>query len=271
MRTIREPAVAGLFYPDQPQILDAAVEKYLSGVPANKNDLGQDLRPPKALIVPHAGYLYSGATAARAYHELALSADQINRVVLLGPSHRVGFHGIAFCGSDFYRTPLGDIPIDHSALAIVSELPQVGLLDQAHEHEHSLEVQLPFLQKILRNFKLVPLVVGEADTESVAEVIERLWGGEETLFVISSDLSHFHDYATAQQMDAKTCDAIESMTPAHIDDDQACGRNPVKGLLNVARRRHMRVKTLDMCNSGDTTGDHDRVVGYGAWAFWEAS
>ena len=114
-------------------------------------------------------------------------------------------------------------------------------------------------------------MVGEADTQSVAEVIERLWGGEETLFVISSDLSHFHDYATAQQMDAKTCDAIESMTPAHIDDDQACGRNPVKGLLNVARRRHMRVKTLDMCNSGDTTGDHDRVVGYGAWAFWEAS
>lgn len=271
MRTIREPAVAGLFYPDQPQILDAAVEKYLSNASENENDLGQDLKPPKALIVPHAGYVYSGSTAGKAFHELLADVQQVRRVVLLGPSHRVGFQGIAFCSSDYFRTPLGDIPIDHSALAAVSDLPQVGLLDQAHQQEHSLEVQLPFLQKVLGDFKLVPLVVGDADTESVAEVIDRLWGEDDTLFVISSDLSHYHDYATAQQMDARTCVAIESLTAENIDYDQACGRNPVKGLLDVARHRHMRVRTLGMCNSGDTSGDRDRVVGYGAWGFWETT
>lgn len=270
MRSVREPAVAGLFYPDNPQVLANAVANYLTGAPVNENDSVTHSKTPKAIIVPHAGYIYSGATAARAFNELLPSADKIRRVVLLGPSHRVSFKGIAFCSSDYFRTPLGDIPIDHSALVAVSDLPQVGLLDQAHEQEHSLEVQMPFLQKVLSDFKLVPLVVGEADTQSVARIIERLWGDDATLFVISSDLSHYHDDMTARRMDAATCDAIEHLSPDAISFDQACGRNPVKGFLDVARHRHMDVKTLAMCNSGDTSGDHERVVGYGAWAFWEA-
>ncbi|MBA54290.1 MAG: AmmeMemoRadiSam system protein B [Pseudomonadales bacterium] len=270
MRTVREPAVAGLFYPDNPQVLDNDIDKYLSGAPANENDSVKHLKTPKAIIVPHAGYVYSGLTAAKAFNELLPSADKIRRVVLLGPSHRVGFEGIAFCSSDFFRTPLGEIPIDHSALVAISDLSNVGLLDRAHEQEHSLEVQLPFLQKVLRDFKLVPLVVGDTDTQTVARVIERLWGDDSTLFVISSDLSHYHDYRTAQRMDSATCNAIEHLAADAIGFEQACGRNPVKGLLDVARHRHMDVKTLAMCNSGDTSGDHDRVVGYGAWGFWEA-
>lgn len=279
MRSVREPAVAGLFYPDNPDILTEAVEKYVSGPTENANDYDlcfpttQPRWPfassPKAIIVPHAGYVYSGSTAGKAFHELAKAANKIKRVVLLGPSHRVGFQGIAFCSADFFRTPLGDIPVDHSAMVAISDLPQVGLLDRAHDQEHSLEVQLPFLQTVLSDFKLVPLVVGDADKRTVADVIERLWGDDSTLFVISSDLSHYNDYSTAQHMDTLTSEAIEFLQPDDISDDQACGRNPVKGLLEVARHKHMKVKTLGLCNSGDTSGDKERVVGYGAWALWE--
>lgn len=269
MRSIREPAVAGLFYPDNPQVLSETVDKYVSNSSVNENDFGQYSLSPKAIIVPHAGYVYSGATAGKAFHQLIPVAHKIKRVVLLGPSHRVGFQGIACSSADYFRTPLGEIPVDHSAMVAISDLPEVGLMDRAHEQEHSLEVQLPFLQSVLADFKLVPLVVGDAEKETVAAVIERLWGDESTLFVISSDLSHYHDYVTAQSIDSRTCEAIEFLQPDDISYDQACGRNPVKGLLEVARHKHMRVRTLGLCNSGDTAGDKDRVVGYGAWALWE--
>jgi len=271
MESIRFPAVAGLFYPDNPQLLSTTVENYLTHAVDNKNDSLPQLTPPKAIIVPHAGYIYSGATAAQAFRLLQPLAHKIRRVVLLGPSHRVGFQGIAFCSADQFRTPLGDIPVDHSAMVAISELPQVGLLDQAHAQEHSLEVQLPFLQRVLGEFKLVPLVVGDADSSAVASVIGKLWGDDATLIVISSDLSHYHDDFTARKMDTSTCDAIEHLQPEAISYDQACGRNPVKGLLDVARQRHMQVKTLAMSNSGDTSGDRKRVVGYGAWGFWESA
>lgn len=276
MTSIRNPAVAGLFYPGNEKALANAIEKYLSSATVNKNDSALHLtapqqKTPKAIIVPHAGYQYSGATAAQAFHALLLPNQHIRRVVLLGPSHRVGFKGIAFCSSDYFRTPLGDVPVDHSALVAISDLPDVGLLDRAHEQEHSLEVQLPFLQKTLADFKLVPLVVGDADTTTVARVIERLWGDESTLFVISSDLSHYHDYQTAQRLDTATCDAIERLLPDAIGFEQACGRNPVKGLLEVAAQKRLQVHTLALCNSGDTSGDHERVVGYGAWGFWEST
>ncbi len=269
MNSIRQPAVAGLFYPDDAGVLQNAVDEYISLTPANDNDSRLDSISPKAVIVPHAGYPYSGATAGRAFHKLLPVADRIRRVVLLGPSHRVGFHGVAFCSSDAFRTPLGDVPVDHSALVAISDLPGVSILDRAHAQEHSLEVQLPFLQSVLTDFKLVPLVVGDADQQTVASVIERLWGDDHTLFVISTDLSHFYDDNTARQLDAQTCHSIEALSPESIGDEQACGRNPMKGLLEVARRKHMRVETLGLCNSGDTTGDRERVVGYGAWALWE--
>lgn len=262
MHSVRPPAVAGLFYPENPAALQRVVESLLDQAPVTAAGA------PKALIVPHAGYIYSGSTAARAFRTLQGHADTIRRVVLLGPSHRVGFHGIAFCSADYYQTPLGDIPVDQSAFVAISNLPGVGLLDRAHAHEHCLEVQLPFLQKVLHDFTLVPLVVGDVDYDDVAAVLETLWGGDETLILISSDLSHYLDYDNASRLDARTCSAIEHCQPAAIGETQACGRIPVQGLLTLARRKQLRIDTLGLCNSGDTAGDRQRVVGYGAWAFY---
>jgi AmmeMemoRadiSam system protein B len=185
--------------------------------------------------------------------------------MLLGPSHRVGFRGIAVSSADCFVTPLGEIPLDHEAMKKILDMPQVHQLDQAHADEHCLEVQLPFLQKVLGDFSLIPLVVGDADAHEVAEVIDALWKDEQTLVVVSTDLSHYHDYHTAQQLDRSTCTAIESLEPDAVGYDQACGRNPLIGLLTVAKQRNLHVHTLDLRNSGDTAGPSDSVVGYGAW------
>lgn len=261
MPQTREPAVAGMFYPDDPVLLQQQLDGLLRGE-------GDPEIRPKALIVPHAGYIYSGPVAASAYEQLYPIREQIERVVLLGPAHRVGFRGLAATSARYFSTPLGLIRIDQEAMDEVLLMPQVKVLDEAHAQEHSLEVQLPFLQTVLnKDFGLIPFVVGEADSETVAEVIEKLWGGAETLLVISSDLSHYQDYATARRLDSATSTAIEHLNPAAIDYHQACGRNPVNGLLLAARHHHLRVKTLDLRNSGDTAGGRDRVVGYGAYAF----
>lgn len=261
MTTIREPAVAGMFYPDDPVTLRRMIDGFLAEATTNGRS------PPKAIIAPHAGYIYSGPVAASAYARLHAIRHKITRVVLLGPSHRVAFAGLAASSALRFRTPLGDIPLDTAAIDALGDLPQMHLLDQAHQQEHSLEVHLPFLQMSLDHFQLIPLVVGDATAEEVAEVLERLWGGEETLIVISSDLSHYHDYTSAQRLDSKTAEAIEALKPEGISSDGACGRNPVKGLLLLARRKGMQVEALDLRNSGDTAGPRDQVVGYGAWAF----
>jgi AmmeMemoRadiSam system protein B len=261
MPQIREPAVAGLFYPADPQELTRMIDGFLAGFPL------ESAEPPKAIIVPHAGYIYSGPVAAAAYRRLEPLRARISRVVLLGPSHRVGFIGLAVSSADMFHTPLGDIPLDRTTCEQLATLPQVQRLDQAHAMEHSLEVQLPFLQRVLDAFTLVPLVVGEASADAVAEVLEAAWGGDETLIVISSDLSHYHNYSEARQLDRDTCRAIETLRPESIDYDGACGRNPVKGLLQVARRKGLVAHTLDLRNSGDTAGSKESVVGYGAWSF----
>lgn len=256
---VRPPAVAGLFYPDDARELRAMVSDCLAGRAASA-------ATPKALIAPHAGYEYSGPVAGSAYALLALSRGAITRVILLGPSHRVAFAGLALPSASRFSTPLGDIPIDQEAVARIRELPQVTVFDQAHAREHSIEVHLPFLQVVLEHFGLVPLVVGAASPAEVAEVIELLWGGPETLIVASSDLSHYHDYATAQRMDQATSAAIEALHDEDIGDDDACGRVPVCGLLRVARRLGLQAHTVDLRNSGDTAGPRDQVVGYGAFA-----
>ncbi len=260
MASIRPPAVAGMFYPSDPTELHGMVLQMLREVPESRTPV------PKAIIAPHAGYIYSGPIAASAYARLAPARDRITRVVLLGPSHRVPLFGLATSGADFFKTPLGDIPLDRASIDSVETLPQVRRLDAAHQMEHSLEVHLPFLQAVLGSFSLVPLVVGDATPEETAEVLEHLWGGTETLIVISSDLSHFHDYATAQKLDASTCEAIEQLNASAIGHEDACGRNPLRGLLVAARRRGLEVETLGLCNSADAAGPRDSVVGYGAWS-----
>jgi len=261
MQTTRTPAVAGLFYPASAAELHAQIQTFLNQAEPSAGP------PPKAIIAPHAGYIYSGPIAACAYAQIKAMRDIITRVVLLGPSHRVGFRGIAISSMQAFATPLGLIPIDQEAVEQARKLPDVGFLEQAHAQEHSLEVHLPFLQEVLGEFKLAPLVVGDAHPEQVGAVLEALWGGPETLIVISSDLSHYHDYQTAQQLDRQTSKAIEALRFEDIGYEQACGRNPVKGLLWVARRKNLQGETLDLRNSGDTAGSRDQVVGYGAYAF----
>lgn len=260
MQPVRRPAVAGLFYPANAHELRETVTAFLDS--ANGTD-----SPPKAIIAPHAGYVYSGAIAASAYTLLAPVRDRIQRVVLLGPSHRVGFYGMAVPSVNFFATPLGDIAIDRAAIDQISTLPGVCVMDQAHAQEHSLEVHLPFLQIALTQFQLVPIVVGDADAATVARVIDALWGGDETLIVVSSDLSHYHDYETARKLDSATSHAIETLHPEQLNDESACGRNPVAGLLTVAKQRGLHAKTIDLRNSGDTSGPRGQVVGYGAYVF----
>jgi len=256
---VRPPAVAGLFYPDDARELRAMIGECLK-------DRAVAGAPPKALIVPHAGYEYSGSVAGSAYALIKAARGTITRVVLLGPSHRVAFAGVAVSSASQFSTPLGDVPVDQEAVALIRALPQVTVLDRAHAREHSLEVHLPFLQVVLGDFALVPLVVGAASPVEVGEVLELLWGGPETLIVASSDLSHFHDYRTARRMDEATSAAIEGLRYEDIGDDDACGRISVSGLLRVARRLGLHARIVDLRNSGDTGGPRDQVVGYGAYA-----
>ena len=260
MSSIRHPAVSGTFYPAGAAKLRQMVTEMLNEVEARKI-------PIKALIAPHAGYIYSGPVAASAYAPLAAQAESISRVVLLGPSHRVGFMGIAAPVSSTFETPLGRIDIDQQAIESILDLSWVQRSDYPHAQEHSLEVQLPFLQIVLDDFRLMPMVVGNATPKQVATVIDRLWGGPETLIVISSDLSHYLDYDSARRIDSKTTTAIEELRDEDIDFDQACGCLPVQGLLRIAKKRSLHCETLDLRNSGDTAGPRDHVVGYGAYVF----
>ena len=259
---IRPPAVAGRFYPDNPAELHRMIEGFLRGVKST------DTPAPKAVIAPHAGYVYSGPIAASACARFAPARAIIKRIVLLGPSHHVSFKGLATTSAEAFATPLGAVPVDAAAIRdLCARLPQVSVRDEAHAYEHSLEVELPFLQVVLADFKIVPLAVGDASDEQVAEAIEILWGGDETRFVISSDLSHYHDYATARELDTATARAIEELRPQDIGGEQACGRIPVCGLLRAAQKHGLRAQTVDLRNSGDTAGSRNEVVGYGAFVF----
>ncbi|MBU1237235.1 MAG: AmmeMemoRadiSam system protein B [Gammaproteobacteria bacterium] len=257
----RPAAVAGLFYPGDARALRGGVISLLSAQHGG-------VAAPKALIVPHAGYVYSGPVAASAYAALEKSAPAIRRVVMFGPAHRVWVRGLAVSSAGEFATPLGMVPVDRQAIAAVEHLPQVEINDEAHAEEHSLEVQLPFLQMLLDDFAVAPFVVGGATPAQVAEVMETLWGGPETLIVVSSDLSHYLPYAEAQLIDRATADSILERRPLSRHE-QACGATPINGLIEVARRKGLAPRLLDLRNSGDTAGDRSRVVGYGAFAFAE--
>ncbi|HYD57339.1 MAG TPA: AmmeMemoRadiSam system protein B [Burkholderiales bacterium] len=264
MATVRPAAVAGLFYPGEPRALASEVEELLGGV----EQLAPRLGYPKAIIVPHAGYIYSGPVAARAYDEIGPARGTVRRVVLLGPTHRVAVRGLALPGADFFETPLGRIPVDAAALESLRTVAGVVVSAQAHAMEHSLEVQLPFLQRALGTFSLVPLAIGMASAAEVAAVLEKLWGGPETLIVVSTDLSHYHPYEQARAIDGATIDKIERFS-TEISHDEACGATPLAGLLQLARSKGLAVERLAACNSGDTAGSKDRVVGYSSFALYE--
>jgi len=260
MGKIRRPAVAGMFYPGDAEQLASTVRSLLERAQATPCN-------PRAIIAPHAGYVYSGPIAASVYAPLAAMRDQIRRVVLLGPSHRVPFRGVALPESDRFETPLGTVRVDTEHLDRIRRLPQVCVLEEAHAREHSLEVQLPFLQTVLAEFTLAPLAVGQASPEEVAGVLRELAGGPDTLTVISTDLSHYKDYKTAQAMDKATSQAILDLAPERIKPEDACGRHAVNGLLVFAHETGLKPRTIDLRNSGDTAGDKSQVVGYGAYVF----
>lgn len=260
MKTVREAAVAGFFYPAARRELAQTVRQHLQHA---QRATSPSTASPKMLIVPHAGYIYSGSIAGSAYAQIS-QPEQIRHVVLLGPSHRVALRGIAVPSVDTFVTPLGEIVIDKSLRAAIAGMPGVIVHDAPHAQEHSLEVQLPFLQTVLPDFSLLPLVVGDAAPETVAAVLTTVWGGPETLIVISTDLSHYLPYATARRVDAETSTLIEACDP-HIHPEQACGAHPLNGALLLARRKGLRVACMQRANSGDTAGTPDRVVGYGAY------
>lgn len=263
MTTIRNPAVAGMFYPDNYEELHNTVIDLMKKA---KND--NNVIAPKVIIAPHAGYVYSGQIAAEAYKAIEPVASTIKKVILVGPAHRVAFKGIAVPSVEYFMTPLGKVKLSMGDISRVVQLPFVGKHDGAHAQEHSLEVQIPFLQEILgENIEVVPLVIGDASPEQVGAVLELLWGGPDVLIVISSDLSHYHNYKTANQMDQTTSDAIIEMNGDVIDPDKACGSRGIKGLLHVAKKLNIEGRIINVCNSGDTHGDKERVVGYGAYHF----
>ncbi len=261
--SVRPAAVADLFYPGHAADLTSCIAAALRDASAQ---LPESLPAPKAIIVPHAGYIYSGPTAGFAY--AALKQADINRVVLLGPAHRVPFYGMALSGADAFATPLGEVRLDAAAMQQVLTCPDVQINDIAHAQEHALEVQLPFLQTVLDDFLLLPLCIGSVEADAVARVIERLWGDDKTLFVISSDLSHFHPYAAAQKLDLHSIETVLQLR-GHLSHEQACGATGINALVLLARRFDLRAKLLDYRNSGDTAGDRDRVVGYASIAFVE--
>jgi AmmeMemoRadiSam system protein B len=269
-RRTREPAVAGTFYPARRDELQATVAGLLdAAAPAGRSGPPSETPPktaPKAVIAPHAGFIYSGPVAASAFAQLSAGRGRVRRVVLLGPSHFVPFRGLATSGAGAFATPLGSLEIDREAEAeLRSTLRSVQELPAAHGREHCLEVELPFLQHILGDFEIVPLVVGDAADADVSRALDLLWGGDDTLIVVSSDLSHYLDYASARRVDAATSGAIERLRGEAIGPDQACGAIAIRGLLEVAERRGLAAATLDLRNSGDTAGPRDAVVGYGAW------
>ncbi len=256
--TVRKPAVADLFYEADSDRLDRHINALLGAVAAPAGSA------PKGLIVPHAGYVYSGQTAARAYSCLLPHKDTIERVILLGPAHRVYLRGMAVPSVDAFATPFGDIPLDRASIEQIVAMPGMCVSDEAHLAEHSLEVQLPFLQRVLGNFSLVPVVVGDCDPDKVAAVVDALWGGPETLLVVSTDLSHFHSYEEARKRDSRTCERLLARDST-LTGEEACGAYALNGLMRSRHSRQLALDLLELCNSGDTAGDKSRVVGYGAF------
>lgn len=260
---VREPAVAGQFYPASPGELLWTVEKLLAEVDPRSGPLPS---PPKALIVPHAGYVYSGPVAASGYRQLQPYSKRYRRVVLVGPSHHVAFDGLAASSADCFETPLGAVTVDVASVRQLMAEDDVAIIDAAHLQEHSVEVHLPFLQVVLDEFTLLPLTVGRCQPHRMAQLLEQVWGGPETLIILSSDLSHYHPDDEARRIDQETALAIERLDATSLSGERACGYVGIAGLIELARTRGLHIDVLDLRNSGQTSGQTGKVVGYGAFA-----
>lgn len=256
---VRPPAVAGSFYPSSRADLSATVDRLLESAHP-----GAELEAPKAIVVPHAGYVYSGAVAASAFKLFEPISQRIKRIILVGPAHRVYLDGVASPGVSALATPMGQVLVDTDVLARV---PEVAADPRAHAREHSLEVEVPFLQRVAPHAKIVPLVVGHAPPEVVGHILEQLWDGAETRIVISSDLSHYLPYDEGRRTDARTARRVCSLDT--VGPEEACGAGGINGLLWIARKKQLRCAIVDLRSSGDTAGPRDEVVGYGAFAFYE--
>jgi AmmeMemoRadiSam system protein B len=263
---IREAAVAGVFYPAEQTKLALMVDAYTLGAQLYAGPKAG----LKAVVGPHAGYKFSGMTAAIAYAPVRFVKHAITRVVLFSPAHRVYVKGVAATGADVFRMPMGDVPVDRAAVDLALEIPGVAINDEAHAPEHGVETHLPFLQSTLEHspgWKLAPFLVGDAEPELVNAILEKLWGGPETLIVVSSDLSHFLPYDDARELDERTARAIVELNPEGLGENSACGKIPLQALLMQAKKRGLKAEQLDLRNSGDTAGSRDKVVGYGAFTF----
>jgi AmmeMemoRadiSam system protein B len=265
MNEVRRAAVAGLFYPGSAAELRRQVDGFLAAASERAPE-----RPPKAVIAPHAGFVYSGPVAAAAFAGFASEASLIRKIVLIGPAHRLPVRGLALSGQEAFETPLGVVPVDQEMVGRIASLPQVTVNQAAHDPEHCLEVELPFLQVVLEEFSILPLLVSEVGSAEVAQVLERVWDGPETRIVISSDLSHYLGYQAAREIDWATAQQVLELDEP-IEDYRACGARAINGLLVTARQKHMSPRLLDLRNSGDTAGDRSRVVGYGSFGFMVSS
>ena len=259
---VRPTVVAGRFYPSDPDQLRELIHRFLASTDPPRGTV-----KPLALIVPHAGYMFSGPVAASGYAWLVPWSNRIDRVVLLGTCHSPGIDGLVTTSAGAFLTPLGKVEVDSARVEQSLRFAQVQIDDPAVNRDHSLEVQLPFLQEVLDSFAIVPFLVGHSPAHAVAEVIEDLWHSDSTLVVVSSDLSHHRTYEEAQGLDQATAAAIEQLDDNALGAQSACGRNAIAGLLHAARNRNLTCRRLDLRSSGDTAGPRDRVVGYGAWAF----
>lgn len=260
---IQSSVVAGMFYPADPDELTDLLQTFFAQIPKEYTKI------PKAIIAPHAGYIYSGLTAAFAFACLKNLQQKLKRVIVIAPSHRHPFHGIAISSADFFQTPLGKISVDRETLKKLAKFPQVLELDIAFASEHALEVELPFLQTQLQDFQLIPLLAGDASADEVCKVLENLWEDKSTLIVASSDLSHYHPYNVAQKLDLKTIHKMLALDYENLHGEEACGYIGVRGLLKMAKNNHWHAHLIDLRNSGDTAGDKNQVVGYGAIHFYE--
>jgi AmmeMemoRadiSam system protein B len=258
--TTRPAVQAGRFYPASPDALGRRVEEYLEAGVAGATD------DPVAVIAPHAGYKYSGPIAGSAFAPwIKTGGTHPRRVVLLGPSHFVDFNGLALAPHAAWSTPLGTVGVDAQAMESLRQFPFVRVYEPAHEREHCLEVELPFLQAVFPSLTVVPLVIGRARDEEVAEVLDALWSDDSTRVVVSSDLSHYLAHEEARSMDRDTARAVEGRDADALTPTRACGYRAIRGLLSIARRRDLAIRTVDLRNSGDTAGSRDAVVGYGAF------